>query len=100
MNFDKFEQLINQSKYLVMDSDDGDDPKTRLLALSLERLGLNITLYLRVRENGVQADIEISHDEDVLVETAKAFSKNDSNIEATIFQWLEEQVSYALAEQY
>jgi hypothetical protein len=99
MNFDKLEQLINQSEYLVIDSDDGD-PKTRLLDLSLERLGLNITLYLRVRENGVQADIDISRDDDVLVETADAFSKNDSDIESTIFQWLEEQVSYALAEQY
>jgi uncharacterized protein (UPF0371 family) len=99
MNFDKLKQLINQSKDLVMDSDDGDH-KTRLLALSLERLGLNITLYLRVRENGVQADIDISCDDDVLVETADAFSKNDSDIESSIFQWLEEQVSYALAEQY
>ena len=99
MNFEKFKELIAQSKEMELESEIGDSTDTTF-GLWLEREGFYVILALRVKEKGIIADIEISHDEDVLVETAKAFSKNDSNIEATIFDWLEQQTLYALTEDY
>jgi hypothetical protein len=99
MNFEKFKELIAQSKEMELESEIGDSTD-KTFDLWLERDGFYVILVLRVKEKGVIADIEISYDEDVLVETVKAFSKNDSNIEATIFDWLEQQTLYALTEDY
>ena len=58
--------------------------------------GLDVFLSIVEREKSVQSDIQVNYDEETIVEGTYAFSKNDQDLENTIFNWIKTQIQFAI----
>jgi hypothetical protein len=102
MNFNTLKNLISSHTEWELESITSNQDSI-LFSLTLPN-GLEVLADFSVRSNGIISNIEVrkfdyeTQEEDILVEGNDAFSKNDDDLEMTLFTWLKKQVQYGLEE--
>jgi len=96
LNLDNLKNQI-ESQYGDLTSHGSSSEGGLVLSFDIEDQGLDVLIAVKVRKNGsVQTDIEVSCDEETLVEGCSAFSKNQTEMD--IFNWCLTQIQYAKEE--
>ena len=96
MNFNTLKNLVSSHTEWELDSITSNQDGI-LFGLTLSN-GLDVFADFSVRTNGIIANILVrkidydTQEEEILVEGNDAFSKNDGDLEMTLFTWIKTQV--------
>lgn len=96
MNMDNLKTLIdNNVEWRLVDSHYTNKLMYLILCVNVEGEDIEVSFTLKVKDNGIQTDVEITRCDDVIiVEGNDVFSKNDEELENSIYDWLKTQVQY------
>lgn len=96
LNLDNLKNQI-ESQYGDLTSHGSNSEGCLVLSFDIEAQGLDVLVAVKVRKNGcVQTDIQVSCDEETLIEGCSAFSKNQTELD--IFNWCLTQIQYVIEE--